>query len=93
MLCPLQVIRALKPQLTGDICSTLLACLQQCLAAAECSNVARDVALELLLTLRELLHTLPGGKLLLYPQVQCFSGGSNCPCQVPLSVGLKLLPV
>lgn len=64
-----QVLRSLQPQLTGDMCSVLLLCLQQCLAAAEGSAVARDVALELLLTLRELLEALPTRKLLLYPQV------------------------
>jgi hypothetical protein len=65
-----QVLRSLQPQLTGDMCSILLLCLQQCLAAAEGSAAARDVALELLLTLRELVDALPARKLLLYPQVR-----------------------
>ncbi|WIA40102.1 hypothetical protein OEZ86_013510 [Tetradesmus obliquus] len=64
-----QVLRALAPPLTADMCSTLLACLQQCLAAADASHVAREVALELLLTLRSLVEALPARKLLLYPQV------------------------
>lgn len=66
-----QVLRALAPQLSGDMCSILLVCLQQCLVtAADGSPVARDVALELLLTLRGLLEALPVRKLLLYPQVR-----------------------
>lgn len=76
-----QVLRSLQPQLTGDMCAILLLCLQQCLVAAEGSSVARDVALELLLTLRELLEALPARKLLLYPQVcwglQVVSGTSQ----------------
>jgi hypothetical protein len=52
------------------MCATLLSCLQQCLAAADASHVAREVALELLLTLRSLLEVLPARKLLLYPQVR-----------------------
>jgi hypothetical protein len=74
-----QVMRSLRPQLTGDMCSILLLCLQQCLAAAEGSAVARDVALEVLLTLRELLESLPAHKLLLYPQVRamCWSKGQQ----------------
>jgi hypothetical protein len=69
----MQVLRALQPPLTADMCSTLLSCLQQCLAAADASHVAREVALELLLTLRSLLEALPARKLLLYPQV-CDAG-------------------
>lgn len=69
----LQVLRALKPPLTADMCTTILLCLQQCLTAVPTSAVAREVALELLLTLRSLLDTLPARKLLLYPQVR-FSG-------------------
>eukprot|EP00878_Enallax_costatus_P017644 GHUV01018538.1.p1 GENE.GHUV01018538.1~~GHUV01018538.1.p1 ORF type:complete len:869 (+),score=314.27 GHUV01018538.1:690-3296(+) len=65
----IQVLRALKPPLTADMCSTLLLCLQQCLAAAPSSAIAREVALELLLTVRSLLEVLPARKLLLYPQV------------------------
>jgi hypothetical protein len=65
----MQVLRALQPPLTADMCGTLLSCLQQCLAAADASPTAREVALELLLTLRSLLEALPARKLLLYPQV------------------------
>lgn len=65
-----QVLRALQPQLTADMCSMLLLCVQQCLSVAEVSAAARDAALELLLTLRELLAALPARKLLLYPQVR-----------------------
>lgn len=69
MVLSLQALRALRPPLTADMCSTLLTCLQQCLAAADTSAVAREVGLELLLTLRSLLEVLPARKLLLYPQV------------------------
>jgi len=71
-----QVVRSLQPLLTGDMCSTLLLCLQQCLGAPDGSVVARDVALELLLTLRELVEALPARKLLLYPQVNMRAGQS-----------------
>eukprot|EP00775_Hariotina_reticulata_P013221 gene13221-13351_t len=64
-----QALRALRPALTGDMCGTLLLCLQQCLAAAANSQVAREVCLELLLTLRSLLNVMPARKLLLYPQL------------------------
>jgi hypothetical protein len=67
---PLQALRALRPTLTGDICGTLLLCLQQCLTAAPVSQVAREVGLELLLTLRSLLSVMPARKMLLYPQVR-----------------------
>jgi hypothetical protein len=84
-----QVMRSLRPQLTGDMCSILLLCLQQCLAAAEGSAVARDVALEVLLTLRELLESLPAHKLLLYPQVRDMCWEYFCPFFLKLTVGLS----
>ena len=82
-----QVLRALKPPLTADMCSTLLLCLQQCLAAAPTSAVAREVALELLLTVRSLLEVLPARKLLLYPQASIAVVNGPCTASCPQTIG------
>lgn len=66
---PVQVLRALKPPLSGDMYSTLLHCLQQCLYLSPQLVMAREVALELVLTFTALVEVLPPGKLILYPQV------------------------
>ncbi|KAI8469209.1 MAG: cell morphogenesis central region-domain-containing protein [Monoraphidium minutum] len=79
-----QVLRTLAPPLTADLVGALLRCVLQCTEpAAQASGrarahgvfpapsaVARETALELVVTLTALVAALPPGRLLLFPQAR-----------------------
>ena len=71
----MQVLRALKPALSGNTVACLLSCLQQCLTIAldptphPATVTSLEVSLELLITLRAIVDASPANKLILHPQL------------------------